>query len=280
MQSALPNGTLDLQGLLATLSSEGAASLNQALGQNLFTTGQPVGGVSLIVPNPPPPVAPKPHTPRDRPGSLLSPGPVAVSGATTIAGVGLSDPHDTAAYDALLPSVTVGPLSPLSGPLEVRDYDPAWPAAYAGEATRVRAVLGERVVRLEHVGSTSVPGLPAKPIIDLVLEVPDSSDEPAYVPDLETAGYVLRIREPSFFEHRMLRDADARVHLHVFSAGCPETERMVRFRDHLRASPADRDLYAATKRDLATRPWKYMQQYADAKSAVVAEIMARATAPR
>jgi GrpB-like predicted nucleotidyltransferase (UPF0157 family) len=176
--------------------------------------------------------------------------------------------------------VTVGPLSPLCGPLEVRDYDPTWPAAYAGEATRVRAVLGERVVSLEHVGSTSVPGLPAKPIIDLVLEVPDSSDERAYVPDLETAGYVLRIREPSFLEHRMLRDADRRVHLHVFSAGCPETERMVRFRDHLRASPADRDLYAATKRDLAAREWKYMQQYADAKSAVVAEIMARATAPR
>jgi GrpB-like predicted nucleotidyltransferase (UPF0157 family) len=143
--------------------------------------------------------------------------------------VGLSDPHDSAAYDALLPSVTVGPLSPLSGPLEVRDYDPAWPAAYAREATRVRAVLGERVVRLEHVGSTSVPGLPAKPIIDLVLEVAESSDERAYVPDLETAGYMLRIREPSFLEHRMLRDADRHVHLHVFSAGCPETERMVRF---------------------------------------------------
>jgi GrpB-like predicted nucleotidyltransferase (UPF0157 family) len=194
--------------------------------------------------------------------------------------VGLRDPHDTAAYDTVLPSVTVGSLSALSGPLEVRDYDPDWPAAYAREATRVITALGDRVVALEHVGSTSVPNLPAKPIVDIVLEVADSADEPAYVPDLEDAGYMLRIREPSWFEHRMLRDADGQVHLHVFSAGCPETERMIRFRDHLRSSVADRDLYAATKRDLAAREWKYMQQYADAKSGVVAEIMARAAAPR
>lgn len=194
--------------------------------------------------------------------------------------MGLPDPHDTAAYDAALPSVTVGALSPLSGPPEVRDYDPAWPAGYAREADRVTAALGERVLILEHVGSTSVPGLPAKPIIDMVLEVADSADEAAYVPDLEAAGYALRIREPPWYEHRMLRDPDRSVHLHVFSAGCPETQRMIRFRDHLRASAADRDLYAATKRDLATRGWKYMQQYADAKSDVVAEIMARATRRR
>ena len=194
--------------------------------------------------------------------------------------VAVPDPNDTPAYDAALAEVTIGGPEPLAAPIEVRDYDPAWPAAYAREAPRVVASLGARVRRLEHVGSTSVPGLPAKPIIDIVLEVPDSSDEPAYVPELEAAGYVLRIREPSWFEHRMLRDADERVHLHVFSAGCAETERMVRFRDHLRAGAADRDLYAAAKRGLATREWKYMQQYADAKSDVVAEIMARATAPR
>ena len=194
----------------------------------------------------------------------------------TIAGMDLPDPQDTAAYDAGLPKVTVGPLAPLSGLIEVRDYDPEWPAAYTREATLIIGALGEEVIALEHVGSTSVPGLPAKPIIDIVLEVADSSDEPTYVPDLEAAGYVLRIREPSWFEHRMLRDPDERVHLHVFSAGCPESERMVRFRDHLRTNAADRDHYAAAKRDLARREWKYMQQYADAKTGVVAEIMARA----
>lgn len=192
--------------------------------------------------------------------------------------MGLPDPRDTAAFDAALRSATVGPLSPLSGPLEVRDYDPAWPDAYRRQASRVIEALGERVVMLEHVGSTSVPGLAAKPIIDMVLEVPDSSDEPAYVPALEAAGYALRIREPSWFEHRMLRPSDRSAHLHVFSAGCPETRQMVRFRDHLRTNAADRDLYAATKRELAARGWKYMQQYADAKTDVVAEIMARAMA--
>jgi GrpB-like predicted nucleotidyltransferase (UPF0157 family) len=190
----------------------------------------------------------------------------------------MPDPRDTAAYDVALPSTTVGPLSPLSGPLEVRDYDPHWPDAYRRECSRVMEALGERAVVLEHVGSTSVPGLPAKPIIDIVLEVADSSDEPAYVPPLEAAGYALRIREPSWFEHRMLRRSDRSVHLHVFSAGCPETQRMVRFRDHLRSSAEDRDLYAATKRELAAREWKYMQQYADAKTGVIAEIMARAEA--
>jgi GrpB-like predicted nucleotidyltransferase (UPF0157 family) len=174
--------------------------------------------------------------------------------------------------------VTVGSPTPLSAPIEVRDYDPGWPVAYECEAARVIRALAERARRLEHVGSTSVPGLPAKPIIDIVLEVPDCADEPAYVPDLEAAGYALRIREPDWFEHRMLRGPSHSVNLHVFSAGCPETDRMVRFRDHLRSSAADRDLYARTKRELAARKWKYGQQYADAKTAVINEIMARAEA--
>jgi GrpB-like predicted nucleotidyltransferase (UPF0157 family) len=190
--------------------------------------------------------------------------------------VGLPDPNDTAAYDAVLPRLTVGSPMPLSAPIEIRDYDASWPGRYEREATRIAGALGERVCRLEHVGSTSVPGLPAKPIIDIVLEVPDSADEPAYVADLEAGGYALRIREPDWFEHRMLWAPSQGVHLHVFSAGCPETDRMVGFRDHLRRNEADRDLYARTKRDLAARPWKYMQQYADAKTGVVNEILTRA----
>src|SRR5439155_17341387 len=120
---------------------------------------------------------------------------------------------------------------------------------------------------------TSVAGLPAKPIIDIVLEVPDSSDEPAYVPDLESAGYVLSIREPDWFEHRLFKGPDTNINLHVFSAGCTETQRMVAFRDRLRSDDADRELYARTKRELGARDWKYVQQYADAKTAVVQEIM-------
>ena len=189
-------------------------------------------------------------------------------------------PDDVAAYDAALAKVVVGGPQPLTVPIEIQNYDMAWPELYAREAARVRRVLGDRAMRLEHAGSTSVPGLPAKPIIDMVLEVPDSADEPAYAPALEAVGYVLRIREPDWFEHRVFKGPDTNVNLHTFSAGCPETGRMLLFRDWLRANAADRDYYAATKRELARRDWKYVQQYADAKSGVVAEIMARATAAR
>src|ERR671915_1332261 len=90
---------------------------------------------------------------------------------------------------------TVGKLQALSGPIEIADYDPGWPDLFRREADRIRATLGERALQIEHVGSTSVPGLAAKPVIDILLVVPDSGAEPAYVPDLETAGYVLRVRE-------------------------------------------------------------------------------------
>lgn len=188
------------------------------------------------------------------------------------------NPDDVAAYHEALAKVVVGDPQQLSGPIEIRDYDPTWPEQYAREASRIRRALGDQVVRLEHAGSTSVPGLPAKPIIDVVLEVPDSAEEPTYVPALEAVGYVLRIREPNWFEHRVFKGADIDVNLHTFSAGCPETDRMLVFRDWLRVNAADRDHYAATKRELARRDWKYVQQYADAKSDVVAEIMARAMA--
>lgn len=129
---------------------------------------------------------------------------------------------------------------------------------------------------LEHVGSTSVPGLSAKPIIDMVMAVTDSSDEAPYVKPLEEKGYTLRIREPDWYEHRLLKPPDVPGNLHVFSAGCPEIEQMLLFRDWLRAHAEDRLLYEATKRGLAARTWKYTQNYADAKSEVVQAILARA----
>jgi GrpB-like predicted nucleotidyltransferase (UPF0157 family) len=116
----------------------------------------------------------------------------------------------------------------------------------------------------------------AKPIIDIVLVVPDSADEPAYVPALEAASYALCAREPNWFEHRLLKRAHPQVNLHVFSRGCPEVERMLRFRDHLRRDAGDRELYERTKRELARREWKYVQHYADAKSETVEAILARA----
>jgi GrpB-like predicted nucleotidyltransferase (UPF0157 family) len=130
-------------------------------------------------------------------------------------------------------------------------------------------------LQIEHAGSTSVPGLAAKPIIDLLLRVTDSADEEAYVPALEAGGYVLRIREPDWYEHRMFKGPDTDINLHVFSSGCPEIGRMLIFRDRLRSNAADRDLYARTKLALAQEEWKYVQNYADAKTAIIEEIIAR-----
>jgi GrpB-like predicted nucleotidyltransferase (UPF0157 family) len=164
------------------------------------------------------------------------------------------------------------------GPIHLADYDDGWAAAFADEAARIRAVLGSSAVVVEHVGSTSVPGLAAKPIIDIVVAVPDSADEAAYVPAMEAAGYVLRIREPAWFEHRLFNGPGVDVNVHVFSAGCTEIDRMVAFRDHLRRDGADRDLYECTKRRLAVQQWEFVQDYANAKSDVIAEIAVR-TAP-
>jgi GrpB-like predicted nucleotidyltransferase (UPF0157 family) len=188
------------------------------------------------------------------------------------------EPTDAAWYDEELARVTVGAVTPLTGPIEIVEYDLRWPKLYAREEQRIRAALGPKVVGIAHAGSTSVPGLPAKPVIDILLEVPDSSAEDDYLPPLGAAGYRLRIREPEWFEHRVLKGPDTNVNLHVFTAGCEEVEAMLRFRDQLRENAADRELYAATKRDLAAKEWKHVQQYADAKTAIVREILGRGQA--
>lgn len=178
--------------------------------------------------------------------------------------------------DEEIRAATVGEPVAHNGTIELVAYDPTWPDRFARVSQRIRSTLGEASLAVEHVGSTSVPGLAAKPIIDIVLVVPDSSDEKAYVPALEAAEYTLRIREPDWYEHRVLVGTEPRVQIHVFSQGCPEIERMLTFRDQLRGNEADRSLYERTKRELAQRTWKYVQNYADAKSAVVEEIIARA----
>ena len=171
---------------------------------------------------------------------------------------------------------TVGELRPLSERIRIVDYDPDWPHQFDREAGRIRFAVGPRALLIEHVGSTSVPGLPAKPIIDIVLVVADSADEASYAPVLESAGYRLRIREPEWHEHRMFKGSEPDVNLHVFSAGCPEVDRMLQFRDWLRTNAGDRELYAQLKRTLAQQKWKYTQNYVDAKTDVIQEILGRA----
>jgi GrpB-like predicted nucleotidyltransferase (UPF0157 family) len=174
-----------------------------------------------------------------------------------------------------LQAFLVHPVKHHDGPVHLSEYDPAWPGLFEREAERIRGALGDRVRLLEHAGSTSVPGLAAKPIIDIVLAVPDSSNENAYVPALEAAGYVLHSREPNWYEHRVLKGPDTDINMHVFSTGCEEIDRMLAFRDRLRTNKEDRELYERTKRELAAHTWEFMQDYADAKTEVVKEIVER-----
>ena len=177
--------------------------------------------------------------------------------------------------DDYIEHITVGRPPPQYQEIVIAEYDREWPRWFEQAAEAIRAALGDQVLQLEHVGSTSVPGLPAKPLIDINLVVADTTDEGTYVPPLEAIGYELRIREPDWYEHRLLRGFDPPVNLHVFSRGCEEVDRMRRFRDHLRADETDRELYARTKRELAAKEWKYVQNYADAKSEVVQDILSR-----
>jgi len=162
--------------------------------------------------------------------------------------------------------------------IRIVDYNPEWPAQYQHHASIITAALGDALLRIEHIGSTSVPGLAAKAVIDILVVVPDSADEPSYLSKLELAGYELRVREPDFYEHRMLRTSARDVHIHIYSPGVPEIERNIAFRDWLRTHPEDRKLYEDTKRSLAKQSWSHMDAYAQAKTEVIESIIASALA--
>jgi len=174
-----------------------------------------------------------------------------------------------------LDTVLIGGREPAA--IRVVDYDEAWPVAYRALEARMRGALGEAALEVEHIGSTSVPGLAAKPIVDALLVVADVDDEDAYVPALVAAGLVLRVREPG---HRLLRTPARDVHLHVYGPRRPETRAYLDLRDWLRVDETDRRLYERTKRDLASRSWEDMNDYADAKSDVIAAVLERARAWR
>ena len=163
----------------------------------------------------------------------------------------------------------------------VVEPDPAWPAAYDALAERVRRALGPRVLALEHVGSTAVPGLPAKAVIDLDLVVADPDDEAAYVAALQALGLELRVREPWWYGHRCFRGREPVCNLHVFGPDAAEPVRHRLFRDWLRVCPADRDLYARVKQEAAAAAvaaGEHTMQYNARKQVVVREIYQRAFA--
>src|SRR3712207_3646011 len=180
-----------------------------------------------------------------------------------------------AELDRYLDSVLIGGREPFT-PV-VADHDPAWPARVAEVAARLRSALGDAALGIEHIGSTSVPRLAAKPIIDVLVVVADVDAEPSYVAALEGAGFVLRVREAG---HRMFRTPDRGVHVHVHAAGDQAIKDYLDLRDWLRVDESDRTLYAAVKRELAQRPWSDMNHYAEAKTEVIQQVLGRARAWR
>lgn len=181
------------------------------------------------------------------------------------------DPMPTPPHAHRSPDVETAELF---GGTEKRDIviappDPAWPRIYQDHERRIRAALGTEALSVEHIGSTSVPGLPAKPIIDILVVVDDLTAEEDYRPQLEAAGYPLRVREPG---HRMVRTPQRDVHVHILEQGDEQIEEYLLFRDRLRADETDRGLYARTKRQLAARDWPDMNAYADAKTEVISQI--------
>ncbi|MFC7525577.1 GrpB family protein [Parapedobacter sp. GCM10030251] len=175
-----------------------------------------------------------------------------------------SDPNE-------LPWVEGGPVTER---IYIVDYDPEWPHLFQQQKSAIRSVLNAAALKIEHIGSTAVPGLPAKPVIDIDLTVPDSSLESQYIQPLTSIGYHLVIREPSWYQHRCFRMDKPRVNLHVFSPDCPETIRHILFRDWLREHADDRGRYAAAKYE-AARNVTNVLSYNRNKNDVVAAIYNR-----
>jgi GrpB-like predicted nucleotidyltransferase (UPF0157 family) len=155
----------------------------------------------------------------------------------------------------------------------IEDYDPAWTARFEQVDAALRQALGESARRIEHFGSTAVPGLGAKGIVDVLVTVDDADDEAAYGPRLQQAGFAIRLRQPG---HRMFRTPDQDVHVHVFTEGSDAARIRLLFRDWLRHDADDRRLYEDTKRALARQEWEATNDYSTAKGEVVAEILGRA----
>jgi GrpB-like predicted nucleotidyltransferase (UPF0157 family) len=181
------------------------------------------------------------------------------------------DPGSTAERDRYLDSVLIGGREPVT--IVVADHDPSWAARFEQVEARLHAALGATALSVEHIGSTSVPGLAAKPIIDVLVVVADVEAESSFLAALEAAGFALRARDPG---HRMFRTSGKDVHVHVYSTGDGAIVDYLDLRDWLRVDEADRTVYADVKRRLAQRPWSDMNHYADAKTEVIAQILARA----
>jgi GrpB-like predicted nucleotidyltransferase (UPF0157 family)/predicted N-acetyltransferase YhbS len=181
---------------------------------------------------------------------------------------------DEEQLDAHLDAVLIGGRE--RSEIEIVEYDARWPRRFEFERARIERALGGSARRIEHIGSTAVCGLAAKPIVDVLVTVPDAGDEASYGPALLRGGYELRVTEPG---HQMFRTPARQVHVHVWSDRDPDVDRYLAFRDRLRESPADRLDYVRLERSLARREWSDINHYANAKGPLIEAILARTAAP-
>lgn len=173
--------------------------------------------------------------------------------------------------DRWLDQSIIGERQP--GPVRLVEYDADWPARFERIRENLVGALGATARTVEHVGSTAIPGMVAKPIIDVLMTVDDVEDQARYLPVIEELGYELRVREDG---HRMFRPASRDVHVHVCAEGSPKHRDYLLLRDWLRRSPDDRAAYARLKRELAAEAWPDVNYYAQAKGPVISEILERA----
>jgi GrpB-like predicted nucleotidyltransferase (UPF0157 family) len=162
--------------------------------------------------------------------------------------------------------------------IEIADADPSWPSRFAAMAARIRCALGDAALDVDHVGSTSVPGLAAKPIIDIDVTVPDPRDEATYVPALEAAGFRFRLRERRWHEHRLFHADEPQANVHVFGPDCPEVIRHRMLRDWLTVNSEDRQRYEDAKRASAAATnaaGETTMSYNQRKESVIREILDR-----
>jgi GrpB-like predicted nucleotidyltransferase (UPF0157 family) len=168
----------------------------------------------------------------------------------------------------------VGGVEPLK--VGLGDYDPCWVDVYHSHRDRIREAIPVEVT-IEHIGSTAVPGLAAKPIVDICVVVDDITAEEDYLDPLLTAGYELRVREPG---HRLMRTPARDVHVHLYPRGHPAIVDYLLLRDRLRSHSDERSRYERVKRSLIEQQWDDMNAYAEAKTEVISAIKARARAAR
>jgi GrpB-like predicted nucleotidyltransferase (UPF0157 family) len=172
------------------------------------------------------------------------------------------------------------PLLDVDPAIRIVDYDPVWPAMFAAEAAVLRAALGAVAVRIDHVGSTSVPSLAAKPIIDIQISVATLVPMAPYRGPLEALGYLF-VEDPEFPDFHFFGKPSTRPrthHVHVCAAGSVHEHRHLAVRDFLRTHPDVAATYAAIKRALATDSPGNRERYIVGKDAFMQELEQRALA--